>query len=231
LDWLSAKSSQYTPIPGRRRQRQHGQLQEVGLVQTRIEQAEFVGMNQVLGVVQDDAGEFLAHALLFFLDGAADPIQAIGLGGGAVVRQAHQAQFGVARRRLADGGDGSRVVGIDADEDAVQGVAQRGQVVIEHRGDDVGLAPARNGDRDGPLGLRRPAFGRFAARQLLACQTDQPQQVDDQVIQRRDENVQSQRNQQPARQPGHRPRHFTRVNTCLQHRSTISAGTQAFLSR
>jgi hypothetical protein len=117
------------------------------------------------------------HALI-------DPIQAIALGGGSVMRAGGNVDSRVAARLRGDGADGGGVVGVDADEEVVITVLDGHQIVLEHAADDGVLAPQRDKDGDGTLAtstdsrVRGPGEAEAAGRK--------PDQGDKQVIQTAD---------------------------------------------
>jgi hypothetical protein len=58
----------------------------------------------------------------------------------------------VTLRRVGHGANRRRVVGVDAHEELVVGIADAGQVVCQHLADDAMLAPQRHKDSDGAFG-------------------------------------------------------------------------------
>ncbi len=94
---------------------------------------------------------------------------------------------------FADGGDGGGVVGVDADEEVAVGVAEPGDVVVDHLLDDLALTPERHEDghrarRDGVEFL----FGRgpvvWMAREFPLNVGENGGDSDDQFIEAVEEN-------------------------------------------
>jgi hypothetical protein len=136
------------------RQREHRGLHEVVRRDQHAVQAQRQRMDQILRVVHQQDVVAAAGALLVEDDALVDPVQAVGLAGGAVVR--HHDLVDVARP-AGDQVDlllGVGVVAVGADEDVEVAlvVVQAAQVVIEHLLDDVGLLPGGHHDGDPALG-------------------------------------------------------------------------------
>ena len=99
-----------------------------------VDPAQFLGMNQILGVVGDDRCRNAAPATLLRSSRMLkNPVQAVGLGGRTVVRTQRQVNVGKPRqRRTRTASCVSRVVGIAAGEDVVIGVADGREIVFQH---------------------------------------------------------------------------------------------------
>ncbi|MGD0616673.1 MAG: hypothetical protein ABSB67_03330 [Bryobacteraceae bacterium] len=149
---------------GRRWQRQHRRLHHAEFPAIAIDAAERVGMNQVLGIVRHH--DFEAHLVMFLEQQHAleNPVQAVGFGGGAVVRANRKVNVTEPLLESANGFERRVVVGICADEEIVVAVANGRDVVPHHAANDAGLLPERNENRD-PLfasGGARECFGSLA---------------------------------------------------------------------
>ena len=108
-------------------------------------------MDQVFGVVHDHDAEAHVVARLVVFHALIDPVEAIALGGGSVMRAGGNVDSRMAARLRGDGADGGVVVGVDADEEVVITVPDGRQIVFQHAADDGVLAPQRDEDGDGTL--------------------------------------------------------------------------------
>jgi len=110
---------------------------------------EFVRMNDIFGVVNDDGFEPGAARLFFVKEHALiDPVQAIRLGGWTVVRAGCNPNIGPAALCFGQCVSGPGIVRIDAGENLVVRVAQARDVVGQHVKDYVVFSPERDEDRD-----------------------------------------------------------------------------------
>ena len=137
-------------------------------------------MDQILGVVHHDHLEPHRALPLIGQHALVDPVEAIGLGGGAVVRAERQMHLRKARLGLADGCDGGAVVRIGAGEDGVVPVLESAYVVLDHFADDTMLAPQR--DEDGS-GLLPNGPGRRDCRRRAAEPGGEGHQVEQEIVQ------------------------------------------------
>ena len=159
-------------------------------------------MDQVFGVVHHHDAEAHVVPRLVVLHALVDPVEAVALGGGSVVRAGDHVDARMAARLLGDGADGGSVVGIDADKEVVVPVLDGRQIVLQHAADDGVFVPQRDEDGDGTLagpahgGVRGPGKADAAGRK--------PDQGDKQVVQTADHDPDRDRHQEcrnPVIQP------------------------------
>ena len=125
-----------------------------------VDPAEGVGVHQILGVVGEDHVEADIVFALVEEHALVDPVETVGLGGGAVMGADGEMDVGEALLGLADGGDGGGVVGIGADEELETMVVELGDVVFDHLLDDLVLLPECNEDgHEAGLGRVEVGFG------------------------------------------------------------------------
>lgn len=92
-----------------------------------------------------------------------------------------EAYAAVAARHFSDGADGSRIVGVDANEEFIVGVADASQVGCQHLADHAMLVPQGHKDSDAPFGDGvQVRLGR-AARQFAPAEN--PDQRNKQIVQ------------------------------------------------
>ena len=133
-------------------QRQHGDLHHRIIAGEPAHQAQRLGVDQVFGVVGHD--DLVADAMEGFVPFHAviGPVQAIALGGGAVVRADDEVYAGVEARRFFHSARRGVVIGVNADEDIVCRIADGGEIMFQHVPDDAVFAPQRHQYGDTPLG-------------------------------------------------------------------------------
>ncbi len=141
-------------------------------------------MDQVFGVMHDDNAEAHVVTRLVVFHALIDPVEAIALGGGPVVRAGGNVDARVAARLRGDGADGGGVVGIDADEEVVITVLDGRQIMLQHAADDGVFVPQRDEDGDGTLAGPSDSGGRGPGEAESAGR--KPDQGDKQVIQTAD---------------------------------------------
>jgi hypothetical protein len=145
-------------------------------------------MDHVFGVLQREDGIPLAGLLLLHLDGFDDPVEAVGLAGGAIVGADDLVHPGAVEGGARDLHLGGVVVGIGADEDIVVGVVQAGAGGLQHGADHRALVPCRDQDGDGLLRqvVQFPRLGGRIVAALgdpLAQRLDVKHQIHEQVVQ------------------------------------------------
>src|ERR1035437_6239220 len=139
------------------RQRQNRHLHHGVAPREPVDQTKRLGVDQIFGVVH--RYDFEAHLVprLVVFHALVDPVEAVALGGGSVMRAGGDVDARVAARLLGDGADGQGVVGVDTHEEVVIPVLDGHQIVLQHAADDGVLVPQRDKDRDGTL--RGPEIG------------------------------------------------------------------------
>jgi hypothetical protein len=143
-------------------------------------------VDQVFGIVRGHHVE-TDLVLLFEQEHAlVDPVEAVGLGGGAVVRTDRQMNVGKASFQLADSVQCWLIVGVGADEEMIVVVIDGGDVVLHHARNDLIFVPQRHEDRDVFLNW---ALGRFRQR-CAAHPCPQADGIEHQVVQSADQNSQ-----------------------------------------
>jgi hypothetical protein len=135
-------------FPKGRRQRQDWDLNHLETIRVGIDLFESGGMNQVFGIVRDDDIELNAIVLLKKQHALIDPVEAIGLGGGAVVRAYREMNVGKARLEVANGVERRFIIGVRPDEKVIVVVVDGGYVVFHHAADDRVFVPQGHEDGD-----------------------------------------------------------------------------------
>jgi len=180
-----------------------GDLYHPAAVHGLVDPAQFLRMDQVLGVVNDDDVEAHGALPLVLQHALIDPVEAIGLRCRAIVRAERQVDLLEAGLGLPNGGHSLMVVGISADEHAVIAVLHRAQVMLEHLADHAVLVP--QGDENGGAFLRWRLARRHGRR--LAPQAAEPgpeaDQVEKKVVQAADQDP----NGEPGQAGGDDPVH------------------------
>ena len=161
-------------------QRHDRELDEIPALAERREDARRERVDDVLRIVEHNGGEAADFVPLRLDEGAPQDIEALRLGGGAVLRADDEAEAGIGDG--ADGGDGRGVVGIAADEQADVFGRPGGEGAAEHGADHLRLVPGgdEDGQRAGPERRRQIGDGERRLAALAQLQAD-PEQVDDKV--------------------------------------------------
>ena len=133
-------------------EREDRHLDQVIPVEEGVEDLELERVDNVLGIVEDDALKADAAILLESEDAADDPVEAVGLAGRAAVRDRDLVHVGVAGDDAVGLADRLGVVRVDPDEDVELLVIVGSDCVLHHMRDDFALLPSRCHDGDGPLG-------------------------------------------------------------------------------
>ena len=109
-------------------------------------------MDEVLGIVRHNNVEMegLLGALMLFKQQHAlvDPVEAVGLRRGSIVRADRQMNMRETGFQIANRIEGRVVVGIRANEEVIVLVIDGGAIVLHHPGDHTVLVPERDEDRN-----------------------------------------------------------------------------------
>ncbi len=189
------------PGGGRAFQRIDRQLDEVLPLDEEVEELQLQRMDDVLGIMHRDAEESDADRALVRPDAADQRVQAIGLVGRPGMRNVDAMDVGKFRRDRVDLADRVRIVGIDADEEMIIGVAQEAEIGAQHGADDIGLLPGGDHDGEGDLGLAeqflRRHLGVAGAHDGAAIEATNPViGIDEGVVDARHQNDQTHRDGQ-----------------------------------
>ena len=135
-------------VPVRRLEGDHRELHHVLSGDQVIEKLDGQRVHDVLGVLHDEDGELHVVLLLEVLDPHVDPVQAVGLAGGAGVAADDAVDVVVDLAQARHLPLGVEVVGVGADEDVEVGIVEGVDRVVDHVEDDVRLVPGRDHDGD-----------------------------------------------------------------------------------
>ncbi len=174
-------------------QRQHRRLDKVEARGIIVDPAQFLRMNQVLGVVGNDDIEASAQTFLLAQKELKNRVQAVRLGSRTVVRTQRQVNVGEPASHGAHRVLRSRVVRVAAGEDVVVGIANGGEIVFEHPPDHLVFLPQRDQDRDSPLRgrieLALPGRKQTRRRAQFPLEpVECPEKVHDQVVEPAQQN-------------------------------------------
>ena len=175
-------------------ERGHRELDHVLARQQVVEELQLHRMQHVFAVVQHHAGELDPRLALVVEDPLDQEVEAVGLRGRPRMRHFHPPDLSVALFHALDFLDRLRIVDVRADEHHVVLVVENLHHVLDHGGNHVMFLPRRNHDRQRLL----PALEQLLGRQLRVVaplEREVPEdpaapvpQVDEQVIERRDED-------------------------------------------
>jgi len=98
-------------------------------------------MDQVFGIVHDHDAEAHVVPRLVVFHTLVNPVEAVALRGGSVMRAGSDVHARMTAGLPGDGADGGSVVGVHADEKMVVPVLNCSQVVFEHAADHGVLVP------------------------------------------------------------------------------------------
>ena len=152
-------------------------------------------MDQIFGVVHHHDAETHVVTHLVVFHPLIDPVEAVALGSGPVMRAGSHVDARMAARLLCYRANGGSIVGIDADKEVIIAVLDGRQIVLQHAADHGVLVPqavrkrrwdaaAAPAESDG----RRPWKAEAAGRK--------PDQRDKQVIQTADHDPYRQRHEE-----------------------------------
>lgn len=103
-------------------------------------------MDDIFGVVQDYGLEHSAGARLLFLHGAPEEVETVRLGRGTRPVVDTDYETVVLIRDRVDGRQSGKVIGIDADENAIVADGPLVECIAQHRADHIGFTPGGNED-------------------------------------------------------------------------------------
>ncbi len=181
-----------------RRYSEHWDLNKIVAAGVEVNPLQFVGVNQILGVMCHDDVETLAGLLFVESHVLVDPVEAIRLRGGPVMRTERQVDRWKAIGNGCDCVLREVVVRISSGEDVIGRVADRGQIVLEHLADDGMLLPQRHENRNAPRGGQVPApLARQEFREPAGEPGIDPREIDLQIVEAADQQDDRQRRQRP----------------------------------
>ena len=137
-------------------QGQHRNLYHVVPVGIVIDPAQALRMDNVFRVMGDDQVETAAAGLFVGQHALVDPVQAVRLGGGAVVRNDGQMHIGIPGLCRTHRIQRLRIVDIGAHKEVIVRVANGLDIVLQHLGDHGMLLP--QGHEHGDSLLRQPTL-------------------------------------------------------------------------
>jgi hypothetical protein len=175
--------------------RQNGDLHHVVLAGVSVDERKCLGVDEILGVVRDDDVEGRGVVLFKKQHALVDPVEAVGLGGGSVVRAYRKMDMREAGFQVANRIQRGIVIRVGADKKMIIAVVYGGGVMLHHAGDHGVLMPQRDEDGDG---LFTPAIRYGQGRnggEAPPYQGPEPDCVQSQVVQAADQNEQRQRQQ------------------------------------
>ena len=171
-------------------QRQHRELDNGIAPDQRIENAQFAGVDQILGVMQHDRGDGYAVTRFVALERAPNGVEAIGFGGRSGAAVDDQPYARITRRDRCDRVDRRAVVWVGPDIQAVILMLEPRERAAQHRTDHRRLVPRRNEHRDParrrlPIRIERPRQSGAAASQ----RDPDPADIDRQIVTAADEET------------------------------------------
>lgn len=126
------------------RQSHHRKLREIDLLHRSVEQRQCRGIDQILGIMQNDHAQGDASLRFFPHEGMVELVQAIGLAGRTIRSMKHEPQPRVSVSSETDLIGGFQIIGITAHEESHFALRPNPQHVSHGCADHAVLAPGRN---------------------------------------------------------------------------------------